>query len=69
MPVAICKSCGKRKHWRNQRGTRLKDIRCECGGELRRRTTEEIDADAKASWEEYLAWKKDHPGYEPVEVP
>lgn len=35
MPTAIC-DCGKVRHWRNQRGTRLADLRCECGRPLRR---------------------------------
>lgn len=44
MPEAICE-CGHRAHWRNQRGTRLKDLRCrECGGQLRRLTWEEAQA-------------------------
>jgi hypothetical protein len=37
MPTAIC-SCGKLTHWRNQRGTRLADLRCACGQPVRRAT-------------------------------
>lgn len=32
---AICKTCGRTVYWRATRGSRLKDHRCECGGELR----------------------------------
>ena len=32
MPNAVCQSCGKVVHWRNQRGVRLADYRCRCGG-------------------------------------
>lgn len=35
MPTAICE-CGKTYQWRNQRGSRLADHRCECGKRLRR---------------------------------
>lgn len=35
MPMAICE-CGKTRHWRNQRGARLADLRCECGKPMRR---------------------------------
>lgn len=36
MPTAICKTCHKTRNWRNRRGVRLADLRCECGGELTR---------------------------------
>lgn len=36
MPTAICEDCQKEHHWRAQRGARLADLRCECGGRLRR---------------------------------
>lgn len=34
MPIAACKNCKHKIHWRNQRGTRLASIRCQCGGEF-----------------------------------
>lgn len=30
MPTALCE-CGKAVHWRNRRGMKLADVRCECG--------------------------------------
>jgi hypothetical protein len=36
MPTAICTTCNKSHHWRNQRGARLADMRCVCGGKLAR---------------------------------
>lgn len=36
MPTVICEDCQKEHHWRAQRGARLADQRCECGGRLRR---------------------------------
>lgn len=38
MPTAKCKNCGKEIHWRNQRGNRLSDYTCECGGKFGRET-------------------------------
>jgi hypothetical protein len=38
MAWAICKACGRRKHWRAQRGQRLADRRCQCGGKLTAKT-------------------------------
>ena len=38
MAWAICKACGRREHWRAQRGERLADRRCQCGGELGAKT-------------------------------
>lgn len=35
MATAICLQCGSPKHWRAQRGRRLADLRCACGGSLR----------------------------------
>jgi hypothetical protein len=35
MAIAICSVCSKLKAWRAYKGARLKDIRCECGGELK----------------------------------
>ena len=34
MATAVCKACSKIKHWYAQRGTRLADQRCDCGGAL-----------------------------------
>jgi hypothetical protein len=34
MPTAICKACGHTRSWRNQRGVRLADMACGCGGAL-----------------------------------
>lgn len=39
MAYANCASCGKEIYWRAQRGVRLVDIRCSCGGELRGKTS------------------------------
>ena len=50
MPIAICRTCGKEVTWRNQRGTRLRDLRCYCGGTIRQRTPEEIQAATESSW-------------------
>lgn len=36
MPEAVCLTCGDCRHWRNQRGVRLADLRCKCGGQLRK---------------------------------
>jgi hypothetical protein len=36
MPAAICRECGGTVGWRNQRGSRLADARCHCGGKLQR---------------------------------
>ena len=36
MSTAICTKCGKTVTWHARRGTRLSDLRCECGSELRR---------------------------------
>jgi len=35
MPTAICASCNQITHWRNQRGARLADMGCHCGGRLK----------------------------------
>ena len=35
MPTAICATCNQVTHWRNQRGARLADMRCTCGGCLK----------------------------------
>src|SRR5215510_3119510 len=35
MPTAICATCNQVTHWRNQRGARLADMRCMCGGCLK----------------------------------
>ena len=35
MSNAICTVCGKEKHWHARRGSRLADLRCECGGKLK----------------------------------
>jgi hypothetical protein len=35
MPTAICTTCNELHHWRNQRGMRLAEMRCKCGGELK----------------------------------
>jgi hypothetical protein len=35
MPTAICTTCRVSQHWRNQRGVRLSDLRCACGGKLK----------------------------------
>jgi hypothetical protein len=32
MPTAICTFCQTTQRWTNQRGTRLSDLRCTCGG-------------------------------------
>lgn len=40
MPDAICKVCGETTYWRAQRGTRLADYKCKCGGELKRKDIE-----------------------------
>lgn len=34
MSYANCSSCGKEVYWRAQRGVRLADLRCGCGGAL-----------------------------------
>ncbi len=36
MPTAICKACSTTRPWSNQRGTKLSDMRCNCGGEFAR---------------------------------
>lgn len=36
MPQAVCEKCGKTLDWRNQRGVRLADFTCPCGGKFRR---------------------------------
>jgi hypothetical protein len=38
MPAAICTTCNQVSHWRNQRGVRLADLKCRCGGELKSAT-------------------------------
>jgi hypothetical protein len=53
MPYAVCCNCGKRVPWRNQRGVRLKDLRCQCGGPLRKKTHAEIEADNNLSRNEW----------------
>jgi hypothetical protein len=35
MAHARCIECGKVVSWRAQRGSRLTDLRCSCGGELK----------------------------------
>ena len=35
MPTAICATCNQITHWRNQRGARLANMRCTCGGCLK----------------------------------
>lgn len=34
MPMAICTTCDTPLYWRNQRGARLADMRCYCGGQV-----------------------------------
>lgn len=38
MASATCKACAKEVYWRAQRGVRLADLRCQCGGELQGKT-------------------------------
>lgn len=57
MPYAVCLSCGKRVPWRNQRGVRLKDLHCQCGGSLRKKTVDEIKKDDQLSRNE---WRELH---------
>lgn len=33
--TARCETCGALLHWRAQRGTRLADFRCTCGGRFK----------------------------------
>ncbi len=40
MPDAICKTCGRTTYWRAQRGAKLANFKCKCGGDLRRRPIE-----------------------------
>lgn len=35
MARAICKACGKVVGWRARRGSRMSELRCDCGGGLR----------------------------------
>ena len=35
MSTATCSQCGNTVSWRNRRGARLADLRCECGGAFR----------------------------------
>ena len=47
---AICKKCDNLIWWHAYRGTKLKNLRCICGGELRKNTEEE--------WRRYTERKK-----------
>ena len=42
MSNATCIECGAQVAWRSQRGSRLSDLRCRCGGKLRARRDEDI---------------------------
>jgi hypothetical protein len=38
MPTAICTTCGETIRWRNQRGVKIADFKCQCGGAYRAAT-------------------------------
>ena len=57
MPYAICKICNKPLDWKASRGSRLADLKCPCGGELK-----------KASYDQATATKKCPNCFPPVTI-
>lgn len=51
MPWALCMACNKESRYRGTRGTRLAELRCACGGQLRGQTAGRPSKNAGRTYE------------------